>query len=84
MGKPKNVSRTGKSGEPAGWKACPTLFGTESQVLNFEIQAYCFKFRAGKGKLTLGETQASATQGQARIIFTYFAGDSPAGKITCI
>ncbi len=30
--------RTGKSGEPAGWKACPTLIGAESQALNFGIQ----------------------------------------------
>ena len=31
--------RTGKSGKPAGWKACPTLIGAESQILNFGIQA---------------------------------------------
>jgi hypothetical protein len=27
-----------RSGEPAGWKACPTLIDTESRVLNFGIQ----------------------------------------------
>ena len=36
---PAAPGRTRKSGEPAGWKACPTLFSTESQVINFGIQA---------------------------------------------
>jgi len=26
------------AGEPAGWKACLTLIGSDSQVLNFGIQ----------------------------------------------
>jgi hypothetical protein len=35
---PVAPSRTGKSGASAGWKACPTLVGLESQVFNFGIR----------------------------------------------
>jgi hypothetical protein len=31
--------RTGKSGKPAGSKACPTLAGANRATLNFGIQA---------------------------------------------
>ena len=33
--------RTGRSGELAGWKACPTLFVAVLPVLSFRVRVEC-------------------------------------------